>query len=290
MIYHIPVLLREVIEQIAPKKNGVYVDCTFGGGGHTTAILQADPTCKVIAFDWDREVIDLHKEKFEELFPGRIEFVWANFAQISLKLKKIGVKQVDGILADFGTSQHQIANKSGLSFSRDTPLDMRMSAGHHFSTAETIVNHASERELAQIFWDYGQERYGRQIAEAIVAARKKKRLLTTGELADLIMGIVPRRPGIHPATKVFQALRIVVNKELENIQAFLSQAGSVLKPGGRLVCISFHSLEDRLVKQFLREQHATFKLLTSRVVVAAEDELATNPSARSAKLRAAIKI
>lgn len=291
MQYHIPVLTREVLEYLTIKPHGVYVDATLGGGGHTTAILQAEPTCRVIAFDWDRTAYDMHAPRLQEQFPDRLQCIWANFAQISLQLKKIGIPQVDGILADFGTSQYQIMHKEGFSFQHDSPLDMRMSTSHQRLTAAHIVNDFSEKDLMQLFWDYGEEQQARPIARAIVEARKKKWISTTGQLSEIVLSVVPRRgAAVHPATRVFQALRIVVNKELENINALLSQAATVLKPGGRLVCISFHSLEDRIVKQFLREHKADWKPLTKQVVMAQPDELQENPSSRSAKLRAAEKI
>jgi 16S rRNA (cytosine1402-N4)-methyltransferase len=291
MQYHIPVLTREVLEFLAIKPHGLYVDATLGGGGHTTAILEAEPTCQVIAFDWDRNAYDMHAERLQQAYPDRLRCVWSNFAQLSLQLKKLGVTQVDGILADFGTSQYQIMHKEGFSFQQDTPLDMRMSPAHQRLTAAVIVNEAPEKDLMQLFWDYGEEPQARVIARAIVEARKKHWIGTTAQLTDIILSVVPRRgASVHPATRVFQALRIVVNKELDNINALLSQAATVLKPKGRLVCISFHSLEDRIVKQFLREHKADWQALTTKVVMAQPDELGLNPSSRSAKLRAAEKI
>lgn len=289
MTYHKPVLVEEVIMYLAPRPGGLYVDVTFGGGGHTRAILEAEPTCKVIAFDWDKDALEMNAARLEEEFPGRVQFVWSNFALLWQQLKKLKIKQVDGILADFGTSQYQIHQRAGLSFATDTPLDMRLSAGHQKITAEMIVNETPEKELMEIFWNYGEERNARAIVQAISVARQKKRITTTGQLADIILSC-SKRQTIHPATRVFQALRIVVNKELENIKAFLSQALPALHPKGRLVCISFHSLEDRLVKQFFQEQRHELLLLTPKVIVAQEHELAINPSARSARLRAAEKI
>lgn len=287
-IYHKSVLMREVLQYLAPRPHGTYVDATFGGGGHTRAILEAEPTCKVIAFDWDPEAFAHNKEAIERDFPGRVTWIWRNFVHLTSSLKKIGVSQVDGILADFGTSQYQIHFKPGFSFAKDTFLDMRMYSGQQTVTAYEIVKRASEEELAKIFWEYGGERYGRQIARAIVAERKKRDIRTTGDLVDVVQTIIwPGKHKIHPATRVFQALRIVVNKELDNINSFLQQTQHVLAVGGHLVCISFHSLEDRLVKQFIRDYKHCFKNLTPKVVTAQEDELSENASSRSACLRAA---
>jgi len=291
MKYHKPVLMKEVIEFLQPRPGGVYIDATFGGGGHTRAILQAEPTCRVIAFDWDKDALELNMPPLEAEFPGRVQSVWANFAQLAHHLKKLKIAAVDGILADFGTSQYQIVHKEGLSFAVDTPLDMRMAPSHQHITARMLVNDLSEKELSALFWTYGQERYGRPIARAIVAAREKRAILTTSDLVTIVLSCVPRSRGkLHPATRIFQALRIVVNKELDNIKAFLSQTLMHLKSEGRLVCISFHSLEDTLVKQFMREHKDMLTILTPKVVIAAQNEIADNPSARSARLRAAAKI
>ena len=291
MTYHKPVLVEEVISFLAPRPGGVYIDVTFGGGGHTRAILQAEPTCRVIAFDWDKDALEINAAKIEEEFPGRIQFVWSNFSQLWRQLKKLNITTVDGILADFGTSQHQISHTKGLSFATNTPLDMRLSPSHQKITAAMLINELSEKELMELFWHYGEERNARPIVHAIAAARAKKAITTTGELAQIILSCSRQnRHSIHPATRIFQALRIVVNKELDNINAFLSQAVPALKPHGRLVCISFHSLEDRLVKQFFREQKALLNILTQKVVIARPEETAVNPSARSARLRAAEKI
>jgi 16S rRNA (cytosine1402-N4)-methyltransferase len=289
-IYHTPVLVDEVLHYLNPQPGGVYVDATFGGGGHTRALLQAQPQCKVIAFDWDKDTIERHAETFMNEFPGRIHFIWGSFAHLARLLRKEGIKHVNGILADFGTSQFQLKYKAGFSFALDTPLDMRMSPAHQTITAQDIVNRASEEELATIFYRYGEEGKGRAIARAIVQAREKQRLRTTGDLVAVVRSVIPAATRtLHPATKVFQALRIVVNHELDNIRALLSQAAAVLAPEGTVVCISFHSLEDRIVKQFFKEHKAEFELLTLKVVEAKKEEVQRNPSARSAKLRAAHK-
>lgn len=289
---HKPVLVKEVLEYLDPKPGGVYLDVTFGSGGHTRAILEAEPTCKVVAMDWDTVSLDTYGPPLQEMFPGRLTLLWGNFSLVYKILKKEKIKNFHGILADFGTSQMQITERPGFSIYRDTPLDMRMSPAHQQITAHQIISEASEQELREIFWRYGQERYAKQIAHAIVSIRGKGRLLTTAQLAELIEKVVPRdknkKQRIHPATKVFQALRICVNKELENITSFLSAAIRLIRPNGRLVCISFHSLEDRLVKQFFaeHEQIGDVSVLTTKVVMATENEVAANASSRSAKLRA----
>ena len=288
---HKSVLVREVIHYLSPKSGGVYLDVTFGAGGHTRAILQAQKDCTVVALDWDVNVIDTHGVTLQEEFPDRLKLLWGNFALIYKIAKKENLGPFDGILADFGTSQIQITDRPGFSFYRDTPLDMRMSPAHQKTTAAHIVNDASEKELREIFWRFGGEKHTKQIAYAIVQERHKKKFETTGELAKLVERVVPKdkRQKIHPATRIFQALRICVNKELENISSFLSAAVRLLKQGGRLVCISFHSLEDSLVKQFFTEhaRSSELSILTPKVVIASQEEREQNPSSRSAKLRAA---
>lgn len=289
---HKSVLIQEVIEYLNPKPGGLYVDVTFGGGGHTRAILEAEPQCKIIGLDVDRKAIDINGPTLQDEFPDRVQLIWGNFSQLKNLLKKAGVTHVDGILADFGTSQFQIEHQEGFSFNIDTPLDMRMSAGHGRITAATIVNSADEHELATIFYTYGEENAGRKIAKAIVKYRTENgRIRTTAQLAKIITNIIPPYSrNVHPATKVFQALRIVVNDELNSINALLSQSMTLLNSEGRVVCISFHSLEDRMVKQFFRQHKNIFKILTPKVIVASNEELERNPSSRSAKLRAAEKV
>lgn len=290
---HKPVLVEEVLEYLQVRPHRTYLDVTFGCGGHSRAILTAEPTCRVIALDWDLVAIETWGPVLREEFGDRISFIWGNFSLLYKLLKKHHVTNIDGILADFGTSQVQIGNTPGLSVYRDTPLDMRLSAAHQAVTAADILNKATVHKLAEIFFQLGQEPKGRQIAQAIVAARSKRKFVTTGQLVDVVEQIIPAgRSRIHPATKVFQALRIYVNHELDNIQAFLPAALKALNPGGRLVCISFHSLEDRLVKQYFKAQeHANvLEIVTPKALIASEQELAQNPSARSAKLRAAEKV
>lgn len=291
-IVHKPVLIAEVLQYIAPKPKGVYLDVTFGSGGHTRAILEAEPTCKVIAMDWDAVTLESFGHPMQDEFGKRLDLVWGNFALLYKIAKKEQFPKLDGILADFGTSQVQIANYAGLSIYRDAPLDMRMAPGHQVITAEHVIARSTEEKLREIFFQLGEEAYSKQIAKLIVQERAKKPIKTTKQLADLVARVVPyvpRKRKIHPATRVFQALRLYVNHELANISAFLPAARALLAPEGRLVCISFHSLEDRLVKQFFKEEERLGKLemLSEGVVTATEEELRANPSSRSAKLRAA---
>jgi 16S rRNA (cytosine1402-N4)-methyltransferase len=286
--YHVPVLVHEVLQYLAPKPGEIYVDATFGGGGHTRAILMAQPRCRVIAIDWDQEALNAHQEAFEREFGDRITFVWGNFAHIVLLLRKQKIAHVNGIIADFGTSQHQIFSGRGFSFNDESTLDMRMSPAHSRVTAAQVVRSASEQTLVEIFKTYGEEPHARAIARAIVANRSRKPITTGQQLADLVVQTVGGGyHRIHPATRVFQALRIYVNRELEAIEHFLRQVPQVLADGGRLVCISFHSLEDRLVKQFF-QQHANVTRLTPKIVQPSADEINDNPAARSAKLRAGV--
>jgi len=289
-VLHKPVLVNEVLTYLDPQPHKVYLDVTFGGGGHTRAILEREPTCKVIAMDWDASAIERFGIPLQEEFGDRLTFIWSNFGDVYRKLKKLGITAVDGVLADFGTSQVQIFEKEGFSFAHDTPLDMRMSSAHYKVTAGLVVNKASEEKLCEIFSQLGEERHAKRIAYFIVEERKKHRIKTTVQLAQLIERIVPRSRDVktHPATRVFQALRMYVNHEIENLHSFLSTIGRVIRPGGHLVCISFHSLEDRMVKDAFRqgEIDGDWTSLTKKVVVATEEELAKNPSARSAKLRA----
>ncbi|MBA2307593.1 16S rRNA (cytosine(1402)-N(4))-methyltransferase RsmH [Candidatus Dependentiae bacterium] len=286
--YHIPVLVTEVLHFLAPKPHGVYIDVTFGGGGHTTAILESEPTCRIIAFDWDKKALELNAPALEERYGKRLEVHWGSFVHLKNNLKKMGIKKVDGILADFGTSQYQIFQEEGFSFSIDSPLDMRMSPAHTPLTAYDVINKAPEEQLADIFFTLGGERSSRKVARFIATERTKTPIVSTAQLAALVMRVIPRYSRtIHPATKVFQALRIFVNDELNNIKSFLAQSLDLLNPLGRIVCISFHSGEDRLVKQFFKEHTDKLSILTKKIIIASDEESSSNPSSRSAKLRAA---
>lgn len=290
-IFHKSVLVQEVLHYINVKPGAVYLDATFGTGGHTRAILEKESTCKVVALDWDAKVLEDYGKPLEEEFGDRLRLIWGNFALLYKIVKTEKITPFDGILADFGTSQIQILERPGFSVYRDTPLDMRMSPSYQQLTAADLIAQASEKKLADIFWQLGEERYARKIARVIVNEREHRPIKTTGQLASLVEKVIPRKKQgkIHPATRVFQALRIFINKELENIKGFLETAIRQLKPCGRLVCISFHSLEDRIVKNFFHEKAVgrQLQILTPQVVTASEKEILQNPSARSAKLRAA---
>lgn len=294
ILYHKTVMVEEVLSYLHLEPDKRYCDVTFGSGGHTKAILNAESKCSVIALDWDAESIETYAPRLEEHYGERLSFLWGNFAHIYHLFKKAKIDGVDGIIADFGTSQMHIKERSGFSVYIDSPLDMRMSPAHQRVTAEQVIHTSSEEKLREMFWQLGQEAEAKKIARAIVEERQKKRIRTTFDLVKVIERIVPRRHGvkIHPATKVFQALRMYVNHELENIHSFLSGALKVLRPGGRLLCISFHSLEDSVVKQFFKEHAAKgeIEIVTKKVVTPTAEEIARNPSARSAKLRVACKI
>jgi len=286
---HEPVLLTEVLEYLHPQPNKLYLDATFGGGGHTSAILDAEEGCSVVAMDWDQQGLDRNGPPLEEKYGERLSLCWGNFATADRNLKKIGITQIDGALADFGTAMYQLKHGAGFSFAHDTPLDMRMSPAHGQVTAAQLLNKASESKLREIFFEYGQEPQAKRIAYAIVTERAKRPFVTTRQLAQLVEGLIPRTRGIHPATRVFQALRIYINRELDNIRSFLPAVERIIRPGGRLVVITFHSLEDQIVKHYFKtaEQEGRMKILTPSPVSASEDEVQRNPASRSAKLRAA---
>jgi 16S rRNA (cytosine1402-N4)-methyltransferase len=290
--YHKPVLVQEVITALNPQAGKVFLDVTFGGGGHTRAILLSNPECRVIALDWDTKAIEMNAPALQEEFGDRFTIFWGNFSNLYKIIKKEKIGPFDGILADFGTSQFQIHQRPGFSFSKDSPLDMRMSPAHQLTTAADILANSSEEEIAHIFWLYGEERASRLIAKTIVAERVKKPIKTTKDLVTIIERLFPVHAykaarGIHPATKIFQALRIAVNDELGNIHSFLAISLRILKPGGRLACISFHSLEDRIVKQFYLEHADKLTILSKKPITAQDDEIYQNASSRSAKLRVA---
>ncbi|MBY0511601.1 MAG: 16S rRNA (cytosine(1402)-N(4))-methyltransferase RsmH, partial [Rhodospirillaceae bacterium] len=247
---HIPVLLAEVIGALAPKKNGVYLDGTFGAGGYTTALLEAAP-CVVWAIDRDPEALK-RGDALMERFPGRLNLVQGRFGDMANLLAARGLTGVDGVALDLGVSSMQIDDRTrGFSFLRDGPLDMRMEKSGR--SAADVVNTLSEKELADIIFTYGEERHARRVARAIVEARRERPFSRTLRLADVIRAEVRRaQDGIDPATRTFQALRIYVNDELGELERGLLGAEKLLRPGGVLAVVSFHSLEDRIVKTFLK--------------------------------------
>jgi 16S rRNA (cytosine1402-N4)-methyltransferase len=298
---HIPVLRAEVLEALAPHPGGLYLDATFGAGGYSAAIL-ATPDTKVLALDRDPRAIAGGFDLVEAA-AGRLTLAEAQFSELDQVAKDQGIAAFDGIVFDIGVSSMQLDEAGrGFSFRNDGPLDMRMS-GRGESAAD-LVNQADEAVLADIFYHFGEERAARRIAKAILAARTEAPITTTAELASLISRVVPVRPGaIHPATRSFQALRIAVNDELGELVKGLSAAEHLLKPGGRLAVVSFHSLEDRIVKQFFaarsgrgeaksrplpgepKKPAPSFTLIGKQPVEASATETMANPRARSAKLR-----
>ncbi|MBI3447178.1 MAG: 16S rRNA (cytosine(1402)-N(4))-methyltransferase RsmH [Magnetospirillum sp.] len=302
---HIPVLLAEVIAALSPKDDGCYVDGTFGAGGYSRAILGA-AACRVHAIDRDPTAVKTG-QGLEAAHPGRFTMIEGRFGDLDELLRIRGVNQVDGIALDIGVSSMQIDQaERGFSFAKDGPLDMRMERSG--PSAADMVNDTDETELANIIYRYGEERLSRRVAKAIITARKDKRFERTGELAEVIRKVVPRSgDGIDPATRTFQALRIAVNDELGELERGLEAAERLLVPGGRLAVVTFHSLEDRVVKSFLKTRAGeaaqpsrhlpqvaqgpapSFSLLSRRAISAGPDETRANPRARSAKLRAAIR-
>lgn len=302
---HTSVLLAETLELLAPMPEEVFVDATLGLGGHTKALLETEATLRVIGIDQDAAAMEMAKERLAA-FGDRVEFRQGNFADI-----RRFVDKADGILADLGVSSLQFDSESrGFSFRFDAPLDMRMDADSEDETAAEMLERLSEEEIANLIYGYGEERFSRRIARRIVERRKAgSPVKTTKELAELVERSVPRKPKdkIHPATKTFQALRIAVNRELEVLEGFLKDAIDLLRPDGRLAIISFHSLEDRMVKQaFLKASgkcqcppripqclcgaKREVEILTKKPITAGEEELDLNPRSRSAKLRAVRKL
>lgn len=290
---HISVLKQEVIDALSIKDGGIYIDATFGAGGHTKAILETNSTVSVVALDWDKKSIELYGPPLQERFRSRLQIIWSNFSHVHRAIKKAHIQSVDGILADFGTSLMHFKERAGFSFYDDTPLDMRMSSSHQRITAHTILNEASLKELTHILHYGGEEQWAYKIAQKIIEVRKKTPLETTTQLAHIVEQVIgKKKKKIHPATKTFQAIRIAVNKEIDNIHAFLINALPILKPGGRFVCISFHSREDQEVKRFFTESATKqlVKIVTKKPIVPDIKEIEENPSARSAKLRIVEKL
>lgn len=304
--YHLPVLLRETIEGLAVKPDGVYVDGTAGGGGHSEAIAKRLATGRLIAIDQDPDAIETVTQRLAGY--QCVTVCRANFSQMGEVVQNLGVDSVDGVLMDIGVSSHQLDTpERGFSYHSDAPLDMRMS--QEGPSAKELVNSLPWQELARIFSQYGEERFSKRIAQEIAAVREQAPIETTFQLAEIVRNAYPaaaRRDG-HPARKTFQALRIAVNGELDRLSEGLDAAFSLLKPGGRLAVITFHSLEDRMVKQRMASwcqgctcppdfpvcvcgKTPSAKLVTRKPVEASEAELEENPRSRSAKLRVCTRL
>ncbi len=306
---HRPVLLKETIQFLNPEPGGLFIDCTVGLGGHSEAILESSSDARVIGIDLDSEALK-HASVRLARFGKRFRAVHANFRKIASILEEASEEEARGVLIDLGVSSLQFDSPTrGFSFRFDAPLDMRMDAASETATAADLLLELPEEEIARIIFEYGEERRSRRIAKWIVESREEgKPIQTTGALADLVERAVGfRKRGIHPATRTFQALRIAVNRELENLDKFVATAIDLLQPDGRFVAISFHSLEDRIIKQELRRlagycqcpprtpvcscgaRHAV-EILTRRPVTPEQSEIDQNPRARSAKLRACRKL
>ncbi len=307
---HKSVMTKEVTDYLVTESTGIYVDATLGLGGHTQAILEhTGYKCRVIGLDVDEEAISISADLLSK-YKSQVVLRNSNFSQIDSVLEDLDIELVDGIVADLGMSSLQIESSDrGFSFMRDEVLDMRMDARLRF-TAHDLVNEMSVDEISKVLKMYGEEKWAKRIAKHIVEARNEKPIETSAELAKLVSGAIPKKfhpARIHPATKTFQALRIAVNNELDNIKEFLDKAVSLLKPGGKLVVISFHSLEDRLVKSAFQRmsnpcvcppampqcgcgKKSEIKILTRSPLLPGQDEILDNPRARSAKLRAGERI
>lgn len=307
---HQPVLLEETIDLLLKKADGLYVDCTLGGAGHSEAILQRSPQSRILGIDQDKDAVGAAEARLAP-YGERAKIVWDNFKNLENVLAASGVDKADGFLFDLGLSSPQLdRGERGFSYQTDAPLDMRMNRHNGVLTAKEIINQLPEDELAQIIFRYGEERWAKRIANFIVMARGKNPVETTLELVDIIKAAVPKKAregGPHPAKRTFQALRIAVNNELNIIAPALNVAVEHLSVGGRIAVISFHSLEDRIVKEtFVQmskecicppgqaictcDKVRTLQIVTRKPVSASSGELEDNPRARSAKLRVGARV
>ena len=307
---HVPVMADEVTKYLVTRPEGIYIDATLGLGGHTKSILESTGCkCLVVGLDVDEEAMSLAREALSR-YNGHVIFKNSNFSDIDKVLESLEIKEVDGIVADLGMSSYQLdSSERGFSFMKDEPLDMRMDPRLRF-TAYDLVNEMGADEISRVLRMYGEEKWAPKIAKRIVEKRKTSPIKTSSELAELVSQAIPAKfhpPRTHPATRTFQALRIAVNNELENIKEFLKKAVNALKSGGRLVVISFHSLEDRIVKNFFQGlsspcicppglpvcgcgKKKTIEILTRSPILPGEEEIIANPRARSAKMRVGEKI
>jgi 16S rRNA (cytosine1402-N4)-methyltransferase len=308
--HHVPVLLQQTLEALAIQPDGIYVDCTLGGAGHASEIAaRLGPQGRLIGLDQDETALRAAGERLRP-FGDRVQLVKTNFAEIAPVIERLGVGPVNGVLMDIGVSSHQLDEaERGFSFHQDAPLDMRMDRDNPISAA-TVVNEWSETEISRIIWEYGEEKWSKRVAQFIVKARATAPLTTTTDLVEVIKAAIPagaRREGGHPARRTFQAIRIAVNDELGVLERGLEGAVSVLAPGGRLAVITFHSLEDRIVKQQFNRwvnpctcppglpvcacgKKPLVEHITRKPVTATEAELEQNPRSRSAKLRTVAKL
>ena len=294
MTTHLPVLTADVLRHLQPERGGLFVDCTVGLGGHARALLEAGAT-RILGLDRDLDALAIARQTLAP-WSDRVDLVHADYRSIDEVLDSQRIASIDGAMADLGVSSLQLeAPARGFSFQRDEPLDMRMDRTSG-DTAADLVARSTERDLADAIFKYGEERFSRRIARSIVDTRAAEPITTTAQLAAIVRRSVPRRgyTRIDPATRTFQALRIWVNRELEGLDRFIEAAVRRLRAGRRLVTITFHSLEDRVVKHTLRalerSEHALVRVLTKKPIVAGDDELRSNPRARSAKLRAAERL
>jgi len=290
-IYHPPVLLKESLEYLKAREGGIFVDATLGGGGHTEAILEVNPENRVIAIDRDEEAIEKAMKRLER-FEDRVSIYHANFSQIGEVLEAEGIEKVNGVLFDLGVSHFHMRGNRGFTVWEEQPLDMRMDRRQKL-TARDVVNELSEKELADIIFKYGEEKFARKIAREMVRSRKIKPIETTLELAKIVEEVIPKKLWAgrkkHPAIKTFQAIRIYVNREFQEIEEGIPEVANHVTCSGRIVVITFHSLEDRLVKNILRNLEG-FKVITKKPVEPTEEEITENPASRSAKLRAVERI
>ncbi len=301
--FHIPVLKDRSIDFLQIKKGGIYVDATLGGGGHTEAMFEQEKDIRVIAFDHDRDAIDFAQKRLMK-YSDKIIYVNKNFSYLSSALALNRISKIDGILFDLGFSSHQIDQQRGFSYTQDDELDMRMNRNNGKLTAYDIVNFYPQDKLEQVLHDYSEDRFWRRISNAILRARKDKKIETTKKLREIIEKVIPKDKGFKTLSRIFQALRIEVNKELDALEKGLKSSVEVLKKGGRIAVISYHSLEDRIVKQFFKyenlecicpaylprcvcEKEVRLKIITKKPVIPTEEEIKENSRARSAKLRVA---
>ncbi len=304
--YHQPVLLHECIHYLNIRENGIYVDGTLGGGGHTEAILQQNSSCKVIAMDADMDAITTAQERLQT-FSSRIRIEQTNFRNVAQVLQKHGIPAISGLLLDLGVSSHQLdRSQKGFSYRFDAPLSMQMNDRETF-TARELLNGCEEKELADIFFHLGEEKQSRRIARAIIKARSEQPIETTARLTQVISAVIPERFSKKTLSRIFQALRIRVNNELDNLEKVLKGSLDLLESGGRVVVISYHSLEDRIVKDLYRNEASDkildpyypelskskkprLRIVTKKPVLPSEEEITNNSRARSAKLRVAERI